>query len=237
MQEPSRHEIWKMFNALSPTYDRTNFVLSLGLDQRWRKQVAKYLPARGHLKILDLATGTADQLIALFDAKASIRSAVGIDLAADMMAIGRQKVDGKFYGKRIQFVEADAQKLPFPENHFDAATFSFGIRNVPSPLTALQEAHRVLTPFGRCLILEFSLPKRPIRWGYLLYLRYILPWIGGLLSKDPAAYRYLNQTIEGFPHGQAFLALMSQAGFKQVRAYSMALGGVTLYVGEKALLA
>lgn len=226
-----------MFNALSPTYDRTNSILSFGLDQRWRKKVADYLPARGHLHILDLATGTADQLIALFSKAASIQSAIGIDLAADMMAIGRKKIDQKTYKDKVQFIEADAQKLPFIDNRFDAATFSFGIRNVPSPLAALKEVHRVLRPLGRCLILEFSLPKWPIRWGYLLYLRYILPKIGGFLSKDPEAYRYLNKTIEGFVHGKQFCNLMEQAGFKQVRAHSMALGGVTLYVGEKTLLA
>lgn len=226
----------EMFNALSPTYDRVNRVLSLGLDLRWRKKLARHLPARPHLEILDLATGTGDQIFSLFDASASIRSATGIDLAVQMLDLAKKKGEKKSYRDRLSFLEADAQKLPFRDGHFDAATFAFGIRNVNSPLEALREIHRTLKPLGRCLVLEFSLPPIPIRWGYLFYLRHILPKVGGALSKDFDAYRYLNQTIEKFPHGKAFCALMQEAGFTQVKAHKMALGAVTLYVGEKGLL-
>jgi len=228
MPNPSRQDVWKMFDLISPTYDRVNRILSLGMDKRWRKQVAKHLPCKKNLKILDLATGTGDQILSLLNSKASIGSITGIDLSSEMLAIAKTKLQD-----RADLILADAEKLTFPDNSFDAATFSFGIRNVPSPLTSLKSIYRVLKPSGKCLILEFSLPPKPIRGFYLFYLRHILPRVGGLLSRKPSAYRYLNQTIEHFPSGKEFGYLMRDAGFSKLTAYPMALGGVTLYVGEK----
>lgn len=228
MSDPSRREIWKMFNLISPTYDRTNRIVSLGMDLRWRKKVAQFLPDRKNLSVLDLATGTGDQITALLQSSASIQSITGIDLASKMLEIAKKKLQ-----HRAQLFIADAQKLPFAANHFDATTFSFGIRNVASPLTSLKEIHRVLKPGGRCLILEFSLPPQPIRPFYLFYLRHVLPHLGGFLSKKPDAYRYLNQTIEHFPSGKEFAVLLRTAGFSRLQTVPMALGAVTLYVGEK----
>lgn len=228
MSNPSRQDVWKMFDIISPTYDRINRILSLGMDRKWRKAAASHLPLQKNLKILDLATGTGDQAIALLQSKASIQSITGVDLSTEMLEIARKKLASK-----AQFFRADAEKLPFPAAHFDAATFSFGIRNVNTPLTALQEIHRVLKPKGRALILEFSLPPKPIRSFYLFYLRHILPRLGGFLSKKPEAYRYLNETIEHFPSGKEFCLLMKEAGFSRLRALPMALGGVTLYIGDK----
>lgn len=225
---PQRQDVWKMFDQISTTYDRINRILSLGMDQRWRRQVAKSLPPQKNLKILDLATGTGDQIKALLRAGASIQSITGIDLSHDMLAIAKRKLQGK-----AELLHANAENLPFPDASFDAATFSFGIRNVEDPLCALKDVYRVLKPSGRCLVLEFSLPPKPIRSFYLFYLRRILPFVGGLLSRRPAAYVYLNQTIEHFPSGKDFSALLEKAGFCSLQRISMALGGVTLYVGEK----
>ncbi len=228
MPNPSRQESWKMFDLISPTYDRINRVLSFGMDQRWRDRVADFLPPQKNLKILDLATGTGDQVLALFKNNASIYSITGIDLSLQMLEVAKKKLGGK-----AQFLYADAEQLPFLSCHFHAATFSFGIRNVNSPLRSLKEIHRVLKAKGRCLILEFSLPPKPIRGFFLFYLRYILPWIGALLSHHLYAYRYLNQTIEHFPSGKDFCLLMKEAGFIRLRTVPMALGSVMLYVGEK----
>ncbi len=223
-----------MFNQIAKTYDRTNRILSLGMDLCWRKKLGFHLPKREELHILDLATGTADQLIALFESKrASIHSAIGLDIAAEMLALGEQKISQKPYAKKIELQIGDAMQIPFAKQTFDACTFSFGVRNVKDPLQSLEEIFRVLKPGGRSLILEFSLPKAPFKWPYLFYLRYILPWLGGKLSKEPGAYRYLNQTIESFPSGPSFLSLLKRAGFTHVKAHPMALGAVTLYVGEK----
>ncbi len=234
MTEPTRREVWKMFDLISPTYDRINRILSLGMDQGWRKKCAKHLPPEKSLKILDLATGTGDQLSALFESNASIQSATGIDLSQEMLQIAAKKFQTKPYGQKVRFLRADAEKIPFAASLFHVATFSFGIRNVTDPLASLKEIHRILKSGGKCLILEFSLPPKPIRGFYLFYLRHILPRIGGLLSKNPEAYKYLNQTIETFPSGKEFCLLLKKAQFEKIMAYPMALGAVTLYVGEKS---
>jgi demethylmenaquinone methyltransferase/2-methoxy-6-polyprenyl-1,4-benzoquinol methylase len=231
--KPFKETSWKMFDAISPTYDRINAILSLGMDRRWRRRLASYLPSRSNLDLLDLASGTASQLVALFENKAPIRSAIGIDLSSEMLKIGKQKIQEKPYCNRVQFQVADATRLPFAEKSFDAATFSFGIRNVPDPILSLKEIHRVLKPGGRCLILEFSLPPEPLKTFHLFYLRRILPYIGGFLSKNREAYRYLNETIETFPYGDAFARLMKSVGFSSLKQVPMALGAVTLYMGDK----
>ncbi len=230
MSQDSRTDIWKMFNAISPTYDKVNRLLSLGQDRRWRKTVARHLPLRLHLEVLDLATGTGDQILALLDAGASIRRAVGLDLADEMLAIARTKCAAK---PQVEFIHGDAQALPFPESSFDAITFSFGIRNVLDPVQALREMHRVLKPGGRALVLEFSTPNRWIRPFVLLYLRRILPWLGGLVSGRPQAYAYLNRTIESFASGEEFLAWMRAAQFVNPTCVKLNLGSVSLYVGQK----
>ncbi|MBX7065964.1 MAG: bifunctional demethylmenaquinone methyltransferase/2-methoxy-6-polyprenyl-1,4-benzoquinol methylase UbiE [Parachlamydiales bacterium] len=229
MSDPSRDKVWKMFDAISPTYDRTNRIISFGRDQHWRAKVAEFLPPHKNLKILDLATGTGDQALALIKSQASIHSITGIDLSSEMLEIAKKKIPCK-----MQFMIADAEKLPFREQSFDAATFSFGIRNVSDPLTSLKEIFRVLKQKGRALILEFSLPPQPIRAFFLIYLRHVLPRIAGLISKNRNAYQYLNRTIEHFPSGKDFCHLMREAGFIRLKAIPMNLGSVTLYVGEKS---
>ena len=230
MTNQTRPDVSTMFNQISKSYDRINRILSLGRDTSWRKRVAREMPLKPHLEVLDLATGTGDQLIALFKAGLSIQRAVGIDLAEEMLKIGRKKVASN---PKISLILADAQKIPFPDQTFDATTFSFGIRNVQDPLQSLKEIHRVLKPHGRSLILEFSIPSPWIRPFFFFYLRKILPRIGGLLSKNNGAYLYLNKTIESFPSGEAFLALMKEAGFSSLRKISMNFGGVTLYIGDR----
>lgn len=229
-----KQDSWKMFNQIAPTYDRINRILSFGMDRAWRRKVSQSLPPKKNLRILDLATGTGDQMISLFEHGASIQKASGIDLAQEMLVVAKEKISLKLYKDKIDFFQADAQKLPFAEKTFDAATFSFGIRNVPNPLASLQEIYRVLKPQGRCLILEFSMPPKPIRGAYLLYLRHILPRIGKCLSKSQSAYTYLNQTIETFPTGDEFALIMKKASFHKISIVPMALGAVTLYIGIKA---
>ena len=222
---------WQMFDQISPNYDQINRILSFGMDLSWRRFAASHLPKALDLHLLDVASGTGDQLIACMESGASIASSIGIDLSQEMLRIGEKKIAQKPYRERTELLLGDAEKLPFADGSFDAATFSFGIRNVVHPIQALQEMRRVLNPKGVGLILEFSLPPQPFKFFHLFYLRYLLPWIGGLFSKDRVAYRYLNQTIEAFPYGKAFCSLMEQAGFCQVEAFPLALGAVTLYRG------
>lgn len=226
-----RVQVWQMFDRIAPTYDLVNRLLSFNLDVRWRREVHGHLPPGDALRLLDLATGTGDQVIAMTRA-GRITDAVGMDMSAGMLEVGRQKVAAAGLSDVIAMEEGDATALPCEDASFDAITISFGIRNVVHVDRALSEMRRILRPGGRAIILEFSLPANPIvRAGHLFYLRYILPLVGGLVSGDRSAYRYLNTTIEAFPYGDAFTAKMRAAGFEQADAHPVTFGIATIYVG------
>ena len=174
--EPSRTEIWKMFDTLSQTYDKTNRWMTFGLDLYWRKKVSSFLPLKDKISLLDCATGTADQILSLVKNCPKIEEAIGIDLSEEMLEIGKNKVQKTVFAKKITLQTASALALPFPEHRFDCVTLSFGIRNVTDVSSCLQEILRVLKPDGRALILETSLPKRKIlRFFHVFYIRKVLP--------------------------------------------------------------
>ena len=228
-----RADVWRMFDRIAPTYDLVNRLLSFNLDVSWRRRVETHLPPGEGLVLLDLATGTGDQVIAL-SRTGRFKEAVGADMSQEMLAIGRQKVAAGGLSDLISMEVGDATALPFEDGRFDAVTISFGIRNVVHVDRALAEMRRVLRPGGRAIILEFSLPASPVvRLGHLLYLRWVLPLVGGLVSGDWKAYRYLNTTIEAFPYGEAFCKMMRDAGFSRAEADPVSFGIATIYIGER----
>jgi demethylmenaquinone methyltransferase / 2-methoxy-6-polyprenyl-1,4-benzoquinol methylase len=227
----TQEQVSQMFNAISPSYDRVNRILSFGLDAKWRKKLIPHLPDGKELHLLDLATGTCDQLLTLMSS-GKIASAWGIDLADEMLEIGKKKVAQSGFEERVKLLNASALEIPSLDESFDCVSISFGIRNVQG--NGLKEIYRVLKRGGRALILEFSLPKTPFfKWGHLFYLRHCLPKIGGLFSQKQSAYRYLNQTIESFPYGETFLQKMGGEGFVNLQAHPFTFGSVTLYTGDK----
>jgi len=229
-----KSESWRMFNDISPRYDFLNRVLSFGLDLHWRKVFARYLPDRPALKILDLATGTADILLIIFQRNPNASEGVGTDLAEKMLEIGRRKIAQKDLSGKIRFETGDAHHISYPDNSFDAVTISFGIRNMTDPTKVLREMHRAAKVGGRALILEFSLPRNPVfRFIHVTYLRYGVPVIGWLLTGHYKAYRYLTESIEDFAYGDAFCRLMTDAGFANVKAHPLLFGIATIYQGEK----
>jgi len=229
---PSRAAVWRMFDRIAPRYDLLNRLLSLRQDVVWRNKVARYLPDVNQQKVLDIATGTADLLLSLFDKSDRIHSAVGIDLSPKMLQLGLKKIAAGKLDDRISLMRADALQIPFADGSFDAVTIAFGIRNVADVPKALAEIHRVLKPGGRVLILEFSMPRNwLVRKLYPFHLRGILPRLGGMISGNRYAYRYLNETVETFPHGEEFCDLMRQAGFAEVQAEPMTFGIATIYHG------
>lgn len=222
-----------MFDRIAPRYDLLNRVLSGGIDVRWRKKIARLLPPGDRLRLLDVATGTADQILFLMDRAPQIAEAVGIDMAEHMLERGREKIARCGEDRPIVLKRGDALAIPEPDASFDVCTISFGIRNVTDVVAGLREMRRVLKPGGRAFVLEFSQPEaRWFRAIYFFYLRRILPAIGGWMSGDREAYRYLNVTIETFPSGEAFCALMRQAGFSNVRAIPLTMGIASIYVGD-----
>lgn len=238
---PSEEELsakansWRMFDRIARTYDRLNGILSFGIDRRWRRKLARHLPDNPtHLDLLDLATGTGDQIFTLHrTAPTRWKSLTGTDLSEKMLNEARRKAPERLGDVPAVWRTASAEDLPFPDASFDVATMSFGIRNVPNPVRALREIHRVLRPGGRALILEFSLPRCVLlRIPYLFYFRHVLPWIGGKISGDPGAYRYLNRTVEAFPYEADFVELMGQAGFAQPSFIRLSGGIACLYQGD-----
>ena len=223
MQEMSKEGVSAMFDAIASTYDRVNRFMTFGQDMRWRRSMRRFVPSGSRL--LDLATGTGDQILALIDL---VESAVGIDLADEMLEIGRKKCAGL----PVQLVCASALELPFEDASFDVCTMSFGIRNVTDVDRCLGEMQRVLKPGGKALILETGLSDVGfVRGGQLVYLRHVLPVLGRLMSGHGKAYRYLNATVETFPYGKAFIEKMQQCGFREIETKSFMMGNVRLYVG------
>jgi len=235
-KQPPRTGIWRMFDRIARRYDLLNHLLSLGQDIRWRKKVTRFLVNKYDQYILDLATGTGDQLLYMFSCSDLIDRALGTDLALKMLDRGREKVKKRKLEDRIVLEEGDAENIQYPDNIFDAVTISFGIRNLMSVERSLSEMYRVLKPAGRVLILEFSIPQNILmRSIYLFYFRYLLPFIGSVISGDRYAYRYLNETVEGFPYGDAFCQLLRESGFQNVSMYPQTFGIATIYCGDKSL--
>jgi demethylmenaquinone methyltransferase/2-methoxy-6-polyprenyl-1,4-benzoquinol methylase len=221
-----------MFDRIADRYDLLNRLLSFGTDVRWRRKVAKQLDGLSPLRLLDVATGTADQLLALVKGR-KFDFAVGLDVSRGMLGHGVRKVADANLPNPVAMVHGDALALPLADDSINAVTISFGIRNVLDVPKALTEMTRVLQPGGRAVILEFSLPANAlIRWGYLIYFRHVLPKIGGLISGDWYAYNYLNKTVETFPYGEDFAELMRAAGFDSVRIIPLTFGIASIYVGE-----
>lgn len=234
VDSPSRKEVWKMFDRIAHRYDVLNRSLSFGRDVAWRKRLRKHLPEGREIVLVDLATGTADQILFLLNGKANIAKALGYDLSEEMLALGREKIARQGVGDVVSLHTGDAMRSPQGDSSADVITISFGIRNVEDVPTALADMRRALVPGGKLLILECSLPQQAlVRKGYLFYFRHILPKLGGWVSGDSYAYNYLNKTVETFPCGEAFCALMRDAGFEAVRAEPMTFGVATLYSGVK----
>lgn len=233
-EQPSRKNVWQMFDRIAPTYDSLNHILSLGQDILWRRKLKRSLPNRDNLFLLDVATGTGDQIISLMGKNSPVKNAIGVDVSEGMLEVGRRKIRQRKLEKRVSLEKGDATALKYDSEKFDLTTISFGIRNVVDVPKALQEMHRVVKKEGRIIILEFALPKNPIvRFSYLTYFRHILPWIGSLVSGDGQAYKYLNRTVESFPYGEGFCQLLKDAGFENVRYRSLFLGVAMIYQGDR----
>jgi demethylmenaquinone methyltransferase/2-methoxy-6-polyprenyl-1,4-benzoquinol methylase len=223
-----------MFDRIAHRYDLLNRLLSFRQDIAWRKALCSRLPNRPNQHVLDLATGTADVLLALHHQSDKVASGVGLDMSTGMLELGKRKIEQHGLSSQLSLVLGDAASIAVSDNTFDAATIAFGIRNVADVDAALGEIHRVLKPGGRLLILEFSIPRNAaIRGLYLFYFRHVLPSLGGFISGDRSAYRYLNESVEAFPYGEAFVQLMRRAGFSSVESTPLTFGIATLYQGDR----
>ncbi len=228
-----KEQVEQMFDTISGNYDGLNRVISLGIDQKWRRKVVKLVAEVQPNSILDIATGTGD-LALQFAAKIPADHIVGLDLSEGMLSVARKKVAGKTISEKVLFLKGDSEKLPFEDNSFDAITVSFGIRNFETLEKGLAEILRVLKPKGRFVILETSVPtKFPFKQGYYLYSRGILPIIGRLFSKDKVAYKYLSESAAVFPHGEKLNNILRKIGFIEVKNKPQTFGVATIYTASK----
>ncbi len=231
--DKSPDRIEGMFDAIAPRYDLLNHVLSVGLDRRWRDRAVEALDLPAGGRVLDLCTGTADLAVAAVRG-APGASVVGVDFAATMLRLGLAKVRELGLTRAVRLVRGDATRIPLVAGSCDAATIGFGIRNVAEPELALKELARVLRPGGRLAILEFGQPRIPgLRTLYSWYFRYLLPAIGRLISKHQNAYTYLPASVGTFPPPSEFSETIASHGFSNVRAVSLSMGIVYLYVADR----
>ena len=222
----------RMFDNVAARYDFLNHTLSFGIDIYWRHQALKLINFSMNPRLLDLATGTAD--VALMAVKKGARKVVGVDPSPGMIAHGRTKILQKGLDSTIYLIEGEGEHLPLHDKSVDAATVAFGIRNASDISKSLEELARVLTDTGVIVILEFSRPTLPVfKQLYLFYFKTILPWIGSIVSPDKKAYHYLPASVLDFPERNDFVRLMQDAGFSDVRYFSMTVGIVSVYCGIK----
>ena len=228
-----KDQVTKMFNNIAPYYDLLNRVLSLGIDQSWRRKAIHMLQEDQPKYILDVATGTADLALECYK-QLQPEKVIGIDISSEMLEIGRKKIANKGRQSQIELLEGDSENLAFENNTFDAITVAFGVRNFENLEKGLREMLRVLKPGGQVVILEFSKPSHfPFKQLFNGYFRYILPLIGKLKSKDPKAYRYLYESVQVFPDGKDFVKVLEKTGFKSNQWRSLSLGICAIYVGRK----
>ncbi len=224
-----------MFDRISGKYDLLNKILSLGIDRRWRKRALKLLMPHQPNKLLDVATGTGD--MAFMAAKIlSPESITGIDLSAGMLAVAKKRSKSfKSPGQTtIEFLKGDAENLPFPENSFNAATVTFGVRNFGDLHQGLKEMHRVLQPGAPIVVLEFTKPRIfPFRQLFDIYFKHILPLIGSWTSGDGRAYKYLYESVQAFPDYEAFNQELIKAGFQRPTFTPLSLGICAIYLAFK----
>ena len=229
--EAKKKQITQMFDNISTSYDFLNHTLSLGMDNIWRKIAIKKL-SNNPVTILDIATGTGD--FAISASKYTNATITGIDISQGMLDVGVEKIAKKGLTNRIKLQLADSENLPFKNNSYDAITAGFGVRNFEDLNKGLSEMYRTLKSGGIVAILEPSAPTHfPLKQLYKLYFHYILPFIGGIISKDKNAYTYLPDSVSAFPSENNFLTELVKVGFKESKHIPLTFGIVSLYIAIK----
>ena len=230
--QDKKRQIASMFNKIAGRYDFLNHFLSLGIDRYWRRKAIAQLRNKKPQLILDIATGTAD--LAIEAMKLHPAKIFGVDISVDMLELGRKKIKKKNLADKIELLEGDSEQLFFEDNKFDAVTVAFGVRNFQDLNKGLKEIHRVLKPDGKVVILEFSQPTMPLmKKLYNFYSSHITPKIGQFVSKDEAAYSYLNESVKAFPYGDEFCSILKEAGFRDIHFKALTFGVATIYTADK----
>jgi demethylmenaquinone methyltransferase / 2-methoxy-6-polyprenyl-1,4-benzoquinol methylase len=233
-----RRLVRAIFATIADRYDLITVVLSYGQDRRWKRRLIDLAAPHSGARALDLATGTGDIALALASRGARV---VGLDLTFRMIELAKRKGTQEFPSGgssppiALEFLVGDMLALPFPSGSFEIVTTGYGLRNVPSLATAIEEIGRVLSPGGQVLSLDFNRPSnRFVRSAYLAYLTVVGAALGWVLHRDPDTYRYIPASIRQYPGAEAVARLFESRGFTQVRCYPVLGGLMTIHHAIRA---
>jgi len=228
-----KQQVEEMFDSIAGKYDFMNRFFSAGIDMAWRKKTIGLLKKSNPQKILDIATGTADMAI-LACRLLNPEKVTGLDLSAEMLELGRKKIEKENLSSKIDLLKGDAEAINFPENSFDAVTVAFGVRNFENLEKGLKEIYRVLKPGGQLMILEFSKPRTGIKQLYNLYMGMVAPEVARWFKQNKQAYQYLNRSSNTFPDRREFTDVLSRIGFADTEYKPLSFGICCIYSGRKS---
>lgn len=227
-------KVAEVFHSVAQKYDLMNDLMSLGIHRLWKHFAVNICQFRPGHRVLDIAGGTGDLAARISPLVGKEGEVVLADINASMLQIGRDRLIDRGLYQNLNFIQADAEKLPFPDNYFDRIIIGFGLRNVTRPLNALQSMYRVLKPGGTVIILEFSKPTTPLLKSiYHAYSFKLLPLLGKVIAKDEASYRYLVESIEKHPDQETLANLLRNAEFEDVDYHNLTGGIVAIHRGYK----
>ncbi len=232
--EEKQKRVAGVFDSVAAKYDLMNDLMSMGVHRLWKKFTIELSGVRKGHRVLDIAGGTGDLTLQFSRLVGEEGEVILADINASMLKVGRDRLLDRGYGGNIKFVQANAESLPFPDNHFDVITIAFGLRNVTDKDKALKDMARILKPGGRLLVLEFSKPTNPLMSKvYDAYSFTALPFMGKLFAGDSDSYRYLAESIRMHPDQETLKGMMESAGFSEVEYHNMTSGVVALHRGTK----
>ncbi len=224
--------VGEVFRSVASKYDLMNDLMSLGVHRLWKRFALQVSDVRRGERVLDVAAGSGDLSALLAERVGPAGQVVVSDINPAMLEVGRGRLMDRSITGNVEFVLANAEDLPFPDHHFDLVTIGFGLRNVTHVDRALASMARVLKPGGRLLVLEFSKPVLPVLDRvYDTYSFSVLPWLGRVVARDEASYRYLAESIRRFPDQETLKGMMEQAGLGRVHYHNLSGGIVALHKG------
>jgi len=231
--EEKAQRVRSVFDSVATDYDLMNDVMSLGIHRLWKRLAIGMANIRPGQQVLDLAGGTGDLVLMIAPRVGPQGRVVLSDINNAMIRTGRARLLDRGISGNVEYVQADAERLPFPDNSFDCITMAFGLRNVTHKQAALDAMYRVLKPGGRLLILEFSRPAALLKPAYDFYSFSILPRLGQLIARDAASYRYLAESIRMHPDQKTLVGMLESAGFEGCDFHNLTGGIVAIHRGYK----
>lgn len=233
-EEDKEHMVADVFHSVAGKYDLMNDLMSMGIHRLWKRFTIDCAGVRPGHKILDVAGGTGDLTAKFSRLTGETGEVVLADINDSMLKVGREKLRNKGLVNNINYVQANAEALPFPDNYFDLITIGFGLRNVTHKEKALASMYRVLKPGGRLLVLEFSKPTNAVMSKiYDIYSFKVLPAMGKIIAKDSDSYQYLAESIRMHPDQETLKGMMENVGFEQTEYFNLTQGIVALHRGYK----